>query len=751
MINRYRGLSIAVMLLAGLLSANPVLAGVRVQKMSTAQESSNLKSNPTGIFRINDQVLDKNLGSHVVYVSPIPGSRYLTPSAAIIIRSDEELTSVPNDLLDVVGSSSGEHTGTAVLADDHRTIVFTPDFPFALGDSVTVSMTRPLISAAGDTIRINTFSFTVSATDLDADKAVVSQIGYGIPHIHYPAVPMESLGGAMGRLSKIESLGDEPDSLPSDLPIPTVTKSDSPSTGYIFLATNMNHAFYEKYGNYMMILNNSGQVMYYRNTGVDPAWNFTIQPGGQVTYFTPYGNGWFYIMNSSLQVVDSLTARDGYFGDGHEIRIFPDGNIFILADDYQFVDMSKIVPGGNPYAKLIDVVIQEFDKSGNLILNWRCIDHFKITDALGQNLDSNVVDPFHCNAIERDPDGDILLSSRHLSEITKINPDSGSIVWHLGGKNNEFTFANDTIGFSYQHDIRRLSNGDITLMDNGNMHAPPFSRAVEYKLDEVSKIATLDWQFRHIPEAYNPFMGNVERLSNGNTFIGWGGAATPAITEVKPDGSTAWELTFPTDSVWSYRSFRFPFLFVTAPEADDTVHAGSDATLKWMSSGVGTVDIDCSYDGGMTWSTLAVNYPARTDSITFSVSSDSATSVQFRIVQSGEVDRGLTYYTDSVAVSSVTTGVEPIAKPYTYKLFNNYPNPFNPSTMISYQLAGPGHVTLTIYDILGREVATLVNAVQNAGEHSVKFDGSRFASGVYFYRLQTSSGFSEVKKMILEK
>ncbi len=81
---------------------------------------------------------------------------------------------------------------------------------------------------------------------------------------------------------------------------------------------------------------------------------------------------------------------------------------------------------------------------------------------------------------------------------------------------------------------------------------------------------------------------------------------------------------------------------------------------------------------------------------------------------------------------------------------SNYPNPFNPSTLISYTLHVAGYVSVKVYDALGREVATLVNSNQLPGFHSVTFDGSRSASGVYFYRL-TAPGVNQVKKMLLVK
>jgi hypothetical protein len=83
-------------------------------------------------------------------------------------------------------------------------------------------------------------------------------------------------------------------------------------------------------------------------------------------------------------------------------------------------------------------------------------------------------------------------------------------------------------------------------------------------------------------------------------------------------------------------------------------------------------------------------------------------------------------------------------------LLENYPNPFNPSTKIAYSLSVAGHVTLKVYDIIGREVATLVNDQQDPGYHEAAFDASRLASGVYFYRISTGT-FTAIKKMLLVK
>jgi hypothetical protein len=96
------------------------------------------------------------------------------------------------------------------------------------------------------------------------------------------------------------------------------------------------------------------------------------------------------------------------------------------------------------------------------------------------------------------------------------------------------------------------------------------------------------------------------------------------------------------------------------------------------------------------------------------------------------------------------TGVGNSETPVVFKLSQNYPNPFNPTTKISYALPKSGLATLRVYDILGKEVATLVNEVKAAGNYSVDFAASNFTSGVYFYKLE-SSGFSDIKKMMLIK
>ena len=135
----------------------------------------------------------------------------------------------------------------------------------------------------------------------------------------------------------------------------------------------------------------------------------------------------------------------------------------------------------------------------------------------------------------------------------------------------------------------------------------------------------------------------------------------------------------------------------------------------------------------------------------------------FKSLTSGETSAIITYrgVADTVyfvvdTTDYITTGVgddnanNKIIIPTVYSLEQNYPNPFNPTTVICYQIASLGKVSLKVYDLLGREVATLVNDVKSAGTYTATFNATKMASGIYFYRLQAGS-FTQTKKLVLLK
>jgi hypothetical protein len=117
-------------------------------------------------------------------------------------------------------------------------------------------------------------------------------------------------------------------------------------------------------------------------------------------------------------------------------------------------------------------------------------------------------------------------------------------------------------------------------------------------------------------------------------------------------------------------------------------------------------------------------------------------------------DAGWANYNPQFSVNSIVSDVKvkqnTTAIPTRHRLEQNYPNPFNPTTQIQYALPKSGRATLKIYDMAGREVATLVDQYQTAGEFTVTFNATQLATGVYFYRLNAGD-YNEVKRMTLLK
>ena len=112
---------------------------------------------------------------------------------------------------------------------------------------------------------------------------------------------------------------------------------------------------------------------------------------------------------------------------------------------------------------------------------------------------------------------------------------------------------------------------------------------------------------------------------------------------------------------------------------------------------------------------------------------------------SSQVYSAFAFIGTSSGVTSVTEGQ---VIPGEFRLDQNYPNPFNPSTTIKFELPKSSVVRLTVYDMIGREVALLMNETRDAGVYEVKFDASNLSTGVYLYRLQAGS-YVETRKLCL--
>ena len=484
------------------------------------------------------------------YVSPKPNSILVSTQTNIILRSSAPVdrNSLHSTLIHVEGSQSGPHSGRVILSDDRRTIVFNPDQPFVGIETVHVSMEPGVRTDEGGQLPGYSFSFTTMAQGAHFLSQGASEY-------------------------TVQSNSSTAASLPT--PPITIDSVNSPSSGYIFLATWDRNAPQHKYANYLFILDKDGNIV--DSTRVNGApFDFKIQPNGRLSYglgdysgITP-GNSNLkqYVLDSTLAVVDSFQMKNGYLTDFHDFIVLPNGHAMLMSYHTVTYDMSLIVPGGSPDAQLVIDVFQEQDADKNVVFEWRDIDYIPITDT-DLNLTDPRINPSTLNAFDLDDDGNLLLSFRNHSDIMKVSRETGDILWRWGGKKNEFTFLgehpeNAPYYFARQHNIRRLSNGNVSIFDNGEFHSPWYSRAAEYQLDEVNKTATLVSEYRYSPGNITAqAAGNAQLLSDGGWFVGYGilMPTTPVkrnIVEVHPDGSKAFELSLPTNVI-AYRVSKQPW------------------------------------------------------------------------------------------------------------------------------------------------------------------------------------------------
>ncbi|PKL83664.1 MAG: hypothetical protein CVV24_03875 [Ignavibacteriae bacterium HGW-Ignavibacteriae-3] len=177
------------------------------------------------------------------------------------------------------------------------------------------------------------------------------------------------------------------------------------------------------------------------------------------------------------------------------------------------------------------------------------------------------------------------------------------------------------------------------------------------------------------------------------------------------------------------------------------IDAGSSFVVSFL--------IDGAYQAGLSTGPNRImnTYQPTSNGLTYTTNNGIRKWYNFYVDSSAPQDSFIVYLMRAY-VSDKTTGVEKVIElmPATYSLNQNYPNPFNPSTVISYNLPAAGHVSLKIYDLMGREVATLVDKFQQAGSHNSQFSilNSQFASGIYFYTIKTGN-FIKTKKMVLMK
>ena len=179
-----------------------------------------------------------------------------------------------------------------------------------------------------------------------------------------------------------------------------------------------------------------------------------------------------------------------------------------------------------------------------MLFEWHSLDHVAPDESyeLGRH-DGGNVDYFHLNSIDVDADGHLLVSARNTSAVYKVDRETGQVIWRLGGKQSDFALE-PGVGFAYQHDVRRHSDGTITVFDNaaaapdrvGHRLPTAADRARRGGEDRVARAGTTR------PETRTTWaMGNVPAGVGRRAFVGWG---PTAVQRVRPDGALRFDARF---------------------------------------------------------------------------------------------------------------------------------------------------------------------------------------------------------------
>ena len=470
--------------------------------------------------------------SGYLYLSPEPAVPYVSAQTRyVLVRfanvTPMEVTNLTTSFITVTGAISGLHSGVTHVASDGRTVIFTMPLDFSQNELVTVRLNPQLSGGASGRLTTYEYQFMITAPILGSLTGAGFSYQMPVRNAMAPAAIMPN--GV---------------SVPSDFPNVVITINSNPPPGHLFLDTG------DSSKKYTMILDNKGLPIWYRRSQM---YNFKVEENHLITGYLdlssvdPLSSG-FLAFDKNFNYIQTFRTTNGYLTDSHELKVLADGSYLMLGYQLNKVDMSKYVTGGRTNAVVTEGVIQEFTAAGELIFQWRAWDHYDIRDGTS--------DFPHFNALDVDEDGHIVVSARHLSETTKINRDTGEIIWRLGGSRSSFIFLNDPLnGTSYQHSISALGKGRYMVFDNGNNHNPQVSRAVEYQLNLTNMTATMVWQFRDTPEEFTDFMGNAQRLPNGNTLINW---VYDKIVEVDSNGAKHFEMNL-VDFRKIYRVYRFPW------------------------------------------------------------------------------------------------------------------------------------------------------------------------------------------------
>ncbi len=477
----------------------------------------------------------------------------------------------------------------------------------------------------------------------------------------------------------------------------------------------------------------------------------------------------------------------------HDIFQLPNGNYIGLgtSNNQGVIPLGPWTPLFQALGYTADGQTIEFEWLGDKIIEWDAdtkeevwtwdvFDYFNMQDydSLGgiwfEAYNTGRFDWTHANAIWFDEDDSaIYLSSRHLNRITKIAYPSGDMLWNLGHElgSGDIDCGQD-IGFSFQHSIQKLDNGNILTFDNGNLSREflnqdnKTSRSIEILINETNGgcEAALDWEYVLPEDLYGYLSGNTQKLDNGNylsTTIGGGGTSI----EVDENGNSVWQanynLSLPDGLV--YRAMKIPGLFpiaysVILPQFENSMTEmtlESNDSLNILIKNNGDyqqtfnyqLNVETNNEGyDINLIITPEHFVNHKKNISFVINAN-----EFNIEsQNGSLTLNPNQKILLSIVDNNALDNEYIINPVNFEIERAYPNPFNPEINFDINMESREYINIDIYNLKGQQINNIFNGFLNKGTHSFNWNAANYATGLYIIKVAKGNDMLTQKIMLMK-
>jgi len=307
--------------------------------------------------------------SDFYYVSPVDGAKFINPEQVILLKAQSEIISVDQSLIEL--KSDNEAVPLHVRTEGNM-LFLDPAGNLKRNDRYVLTIKKGAIGFDGHYSDDFTLTFFTEKQDNASLLADFYQRDMKLK---------EKQAASAHQKSPLKYSGQERDNkYPAKFPVPEVINRNDPDPRPMLL--NLSPFFTHKYNPYVMILDTYGTPLYFKQSN---SIDVKVLPDGNLAYcfwnmYNPVVN-YYLVMDRQFKTLDTIRMGNGYYIDGHDLLLMDNGHYLTMAYDPQVVDMSEIVPGGQPDAVVTGAILQEVDNMQNVYWEWRSWDHFEITDA----------------------------------------------------------------------------------------------------------------------------------------------------------------------------------------------------------------------------------------------------------------------------------------------------------------------------------------------------------------------------------